>query len=741
MPKLTKATEDDVNSSIIIQLVALGWQPDSTKEGRNVYRQSPKTTGEKKLLDGKRPDYILYADGSSNQSSVIIEAKRPNLTLLDALEQGKSYAALLNTPIVIATDGYRLKTWHMIREEPLHLNDIELDELFDMAMARHYQNTHIYNSFSRRESLTKRDLISKFKDANEILRAAGLDAGIVRFSEFANLMFLKLSLEGDGKKIAGHTWAEIESKRGDSLLKAIAAMLVYMHKEHSKLFEKTKIKNPKQMEALISILSSFQLSAVRDDIKGMAFECFIHSYTQGLKNDLGQYFTPRHIIKMMVAYLKPQLGESIYDPFCGTGGMLIECFKYINQNINSESDKKQLREKTIYGRDNSSVSRIAMMNMIMFGDGHSNIKKGDSYQQLGATKNEYDIVITNIPFSQSTDFYEGYPVAPCSNKNGDSIGVQHCLESLKKTPTARAAVIVPIGFIYKDTLKAEREYILNNFHLESVIEITPKCFNPYTEQQTAVLMLRHKLNQDKATATIYYRVDNDGFSQDGYRIPLPGHNDIDKVMEREGGVEIQPSEDDDWKYKNIKIHCPRNHTCLSKVAKVKKGDDISPKTMKQYTNGGTKPILMAADLAYQHIDYYLNKSNFLINDLAIQEKSPLLFPVESTIIGSTGKSSLKNHRSMLGIPAYLSSTVTGIIANKDGMHPYCIFYFFLGFDSEKITYDLGYPGLSIADINDIPIPIYKDAKEQSIIAQIDGLVKLHKEFKEKHACVISDRRK
>lgn len=82
------------------------------------------------------------------------------------------------------------------------------------------------------------------------------------------------------------------------------------------------------MERLMELLSSFRLSSVRDDIKGIAFEHFIHSYTRGTNNDLGQYFTPRHIVRMMVHFLKPQIGETIHDPFCGTGGMLIECFRY-----------------------------------------------------------------------------------------------------------------------------------------------------------------------------------------------------------------------------------------------------------------------------------------------------------------------------------------------------------------------------------------------------------------------------
>ncbi|MCY4101022.1 MAG: N-6 DNA methylase [Rhodobacteraceae bacterium] len=294
---------------------------------------------------------------------------------------------------------------------------------------------------------------------------------------------------------------------------------------------------------MIEILSSFHLSSVNDDIKGMAFEHFIHSYTRGAKNDLGQYFTPRHIVRLIVQLINPQVGETIYDPFCGTGGMLIECFRYLNQRISDQNDKMFLKSKTLYGTDFSDVARIAMMNMIMFGDGHSNIKRGDSFGLLGETRQKFDIVITNIPFSQETEFYAGYPVMPSTSKNGNSIAVQHCLESLKADETARAAIIVPIGFLYKPDLINERKYIFNKWNLERVVELSPKCFQPYTETQTAILFIRRS---SKVTSSyIYNAVKNDGFSQDGYRIPIPGENDLDKVID--GQVDVEYPNDNNTK--------------------------------------------------------------------------------------------------------------------------------------------------------------------------------------------------
>lgn len=730
-------TERDIESAIVIQLLRLGWQADPRKQGQNVFRQSPKTRDERGKLGGKKPDFILYADPESGRATVVIEAKRPNKSLLDALEQGKGYAASLAAPIVVATDGYRLKTWHMDKKAPLFFNNAEADELFSAEMALHYAGDNRYESFLRYANITKQDLIKRFAKANGILRQEGLDAGIVRFSEFANLMFLKLRLEGGGS-IAGHKWPEIRQKKGGDLLDAVKVMLNTLNEKHSGLFEPTAIRTPRRMEQLVEILSSFSLTSVRDDIKGMAFEHFIHSYTQGASNDLGQYFTPRHIIKMMVHFLKPSVGEKIHDPFCGTGGMLIECFRYISQHIDSPRDIKALREGTLYGRDNSSVARIARMNMIMFGDGHANIERGDTYEHHAKDKGKYDAVITNIPFSQTTEHYESYPVRPVGDANGDSIGVQYCLESLKDDAGARAAIVVPVGFVYKRELKAEREHILRNFELERVVELTPKCFNPYTEQQTAVLFLRRGRGKTRGGAFSYYQVKEDGYSQDGYRIPLSGENDLDKTMEEGGGKTQTAGEKSDFEFKQLDIICRKGEVPLAELAAVRKGDGISPKTMPHYTMGGDKPVLMVADLSKSHIDYSLDESKFRINSHAIADKKPFLYPVNTVVLPTSGKATLLNHRALLGKATYMSSTLTGIVAKEGTISPYCLFYFFLGFDAEAVVYDLGYPGLGVGVLKQVPVPNYSDKRQEEIEQEVGELVNLWKKAKGKHRKLLGE---
>jgi len=75
-------------------------------------------------------------------------------------------------------------------------------------------------------------------------------------------------------------------------------------------------------------LEQLELINIDSDIKGDAFEYFLKRYNSGEK-DLGEYFTPRHIVKFLVRLINPKFGERIYDPFCGTGGILIESFKHL----------------------------------------------------------------------------------------------------------------------------------------------------------------------------------------------------------------------------------------------------------------------------------------------------------------------------------------------------------------------------------------------------------------------------
>ena len=132
----------------------------------------------------------------------------------------------------------------------------------------------------------------------------------------------------------------------------------------------------------------------------------------------------------MVRLVNPQIGETIYDPFCGTGGFLIESFRYIYNNMaRTSANLTLLREHTVFGNEITNTARITKMNMILAGDGHSNIKMKDSLahpidgsetyeDEEGVIHHRgFDIVLANMPYSQKTKHGNLYDL-PSTNGDG-----------------------------------------------------------------------------------------------------------------------------------------------------------------------------------------------------------------------------------------------------------------------------------------------------------------------------------
>ncbi|MCY4220218.1 MAG: N-6 DNA methylase [Thiotrichales bacterium] len=192
----------------------------------------------------------------------------------------------------------------------------------------------------------------------------------------------------------------------------------------------TKIEDDQILQNIILSLSPLQLSSVDEDIKGVAFEHFIQKTTD-TQNDLGEYFTPRHIVRFMVKLLGPEFGKSVYDPFCGTGGFLTESFKHLSHQVGISLDANNVLQKdSVFGGELTTTARIAKMNMILFGDGHSGVNKQDSIKT--DTDEQFDYVLSNIPFSQTITHntlkqFQGLA------SNGDSACVLRCFNSLKSS--------------------------------------------------------------------------------------------------------------------------------------------------------------------------------------------------------------------------------------------------------------------------------------------------------------------
>lgn len=221
------------------------------------------------------------------------------------------------------------------------------------------------------------------------------------------------------------------------------------------------------------------------DILGQAYECLIKKFADLTNKKAGEFYTPRSVIKLMIQILAPQEGEMIYDPACGTGGMLLEAIHYVREH---KGNVKTLYGKLFGQEKNLTTSAIARMNLLLHGLEDFQIIRGDTLREpafyAGDSLAQFDCVIANPPFSLKQwgdDIWAKDPfgrnllgIPP--KTNGDFAWVQHMITSM--TPkTGRMAVVLPHGVLFRLGKEGKiREKLLKMDLLETVIGLAPNLF-------------------------------------------------------------------------------------------------------------------------------------------------------------------------------------------------------------------------------------------------------------------------
>jgi len=640
----TMPLEADTRYLIDKSLENLGWALKGKRQ--NVFFERAKTERESRLLEGRRPDYVLYSSDKnfSNKPLIVIEAKKKGERLDSALEQGIRYARQLEAPIVFATDGLFCKSYHTGFDRPPILNGEEVDEFLREALALKYLAHWEVNTVSPKVQYDRKELIRIFDEANNMLRGDGLRAGIERFGEFANILFLKLISETEqikketgvvsGFDTACH-WDAIKdipaSARIDYINNTVYRRLNTLY--GTTIFTPLTIRSETILKEIMDKLDPLMLTDVDSDVKGDAFEFFLKE-SAATKNDLGEYFTPRHIVRTMVKLINPQIGEKIYDPFCGTGGFLIESFRHIWNTMPRNNDTvHMLRTETIYGNEITNTARITKMNMILAGDGHSNIHMQDSL--ANPIEGRYDIVITNMPYSQKTKYGSLYDLP---SNNGDSICVQHCMKAINATAeNGRMALVVPEGFLFRKDLARTRELLLKRSNLQSVISLPQGVFLPYTGVKTDIIFAT-KVNQRlKSSAKRkdfwFFEVKSDGYSLDNHRRKLCNGSDLDKPQEYRKLDEDQRQEMLDIGFESIPIDRVKDNAYILVGSRYREA--ASPNTTFPLVNLGDEryfDIYSGGTPSSQNDEYWNGSINWItLTDLPVDDYVTQIHSSERTI--------------------------------------------------------------------------------------------------------------
>jgi type I restriction enzyme M protein len=221
------------------------------------------------------------------------------------------------------------------------------------------------------------------------------------------------------------------------------------------------------------------------DLLGQAYEYLIKKFADATNKKAGEFYTPRSIVRLMITILDPQEGESIYDPACGTGGMLLEALHHVREQ---DGNLRTLWGK-LYGQEkNLTTSGIARINLFLHGVEDFQIVRDDTLRNpaffSGDRLATFDCVIANPPFSLERwgedlwlkDPYGRNFAGVPPRTSGDYAWVQHMILSMAPK-TGRMAVVLPHGVLFRmGTEGAIRKQILERDQLEAVIGLGPNLF-------------------------------------------------------------------------------------------------------------------------------------------------------------------------------------------------------------------------------------------------------------------------
>ncbi len=338
-------------------------------------------------------------------------------------------------------------------------------------------------------------------------------------------------------------------KAMDNLFEDVKGRYSYIFSEDDTLGLQDKV-----LAYIVGELQRYSLIQTRSDVKGVAYEQLVGA---NLRGDRGEFFTPRAVCKMaaeMVLATFPTdrwLNINVLDPAAGTGGFLIalmdvweehirglakERWGEDNRQVEGET-KEQLRNVAsthLFGIDfNPGLVRAAQMNLVMHGDGSTNVFHADSLLPPGEwprdgqndvarniLSNHFDAILTNPPFGSRIPIddphvlaqYEiaGPPVmqvrqgrSRSSSVPPERLFIERCLQLLR--PGARMAIVLPDSILTNPGLTSLRRWILSKTRVVASVDLPKETFQPHTGTQTSVLLLQKKTDEEMDTEQTFGR--------------------------------------------------------------------------------------------------------------------------------------------------------------------------------------------------------------------------------------------
>jgi len=384
------------------------------------------------------------------------------------------------------------------------------------------------------------------------------------FWQLLNLIFCKLYDEKrrfitaeNGDSYRRKFWVGVKEQNTDEGRKQVAKRIKGLFEElktdeiFSEVFDGNEAigLTDKGLAYIAGELAKYSFLDASVDVKGMAYETIV---SNTLKQEAGQFFTPRNIIRTMVEMLNPTEKDRVLDPACGSGGFLVMVLDHVRKQIAKElypdlegpllADKhnslevnervRKYAEKCIYGFDfDPDLKKAARMNMVMTGDGHANIfhvnslaypnwEHPDEIKKINESiarslkvmrdletaysndaRGKFDLVFTNPPFGAKVKVEQEIANHYFLSKYSDApevLFIEACYNFLKEG--GKMAIVLPDGILGNPNTLPVREWILDKFKILASIDLAVEAFLPQVGVQASLLFLQKKTELERQLA-------------------------------------------------------------------------------------------------------------------------------------------------------------------------------------------------------------------------------------------------
>lgn len=336
------------------------------------------------------------------------------------------------------------------------------------------------------------------------------------------------------------------------------------------------IDEPTVLTQVVTLVDGLRLDRADADTKGDLFEHVLKQIKQA--GELGQFRTPRHVIRSIVEIIDPKIGETIYDPAAGTAGFLVAAYNHIRLANSSQAGTQHvemegktqvrglgdqlssaqisvLQNKTFYGNDvDPKMVRLATMNLTLRGLPNVRIQlrnvltttqDNGRKAELDLPEEGYHVVLANPPFSGRVDkdrIVDDVKVGTTTAT--ELLFLKYMLDSLR--PGGRCGVVVPEGVLFGSTgaHKELRRQLVENNRVEAVLSLPGGVFQPYSGVKTSVLFFRKGGSTEQV---LFLHADNDGYKLDANHDVAIAQDDMPMLIEayrsRETNLAVWDSRD------------------------------------------------------------------------------------------------------------------------------------------------------------------------------------------------------